>query len=75
VHGVETIREFISGAAVTLCLDIPFLFIFLGVMFYYSWLLTVLVLVILLLIAGISVITTPVLRQRLNQQFLLGARN
>ncbi len=75
VHGVETIREFISGAAVTLCLDIPFLFIFLGVMFYYSWLLTLLVLVILLLIAGISVITTPVLRQRLNQQFLLGARN
>lgn len=75
VHGVETIREFISGAAVTLCLDIPFLLIFLGVMFYYSWLLTLFVVAILLLIAGLSVITTPVLRQRLNQQFLLGARN
>ncbi len=75
VHGVETIREFISGAAVTLCLDIPFLIIFLGVMFYYSWLLTLLVLVILLCIAAISFFTTPVLRQRLNQQFLLGARN
>jgi len=36
VQGVETIREFISGAAVTLCLDIPFLLIFLGVMFYYK---------------------------------------
>ena len=75
VHGVETIREFISGAAVTLCLDIPFLIIFLAVMFYYSWLLTLMVLVILLCIAAISFFTTPVLRQRLNQQFLLGARN
>jgi len=75
VHGVETIREFISGAAVTLCLDIPFLLIFLGVMFYYSWLLTLLVLAILLCIAAISFFATPILRQRLNQQFLLGARN
>ena len=25
VHGVETIREFLSGAAVTLMLDVPFL--------------------------------------------------
>jgi subfamily B ATP-binding cassette protein HlyB/CyaB len=75
VHGVETIREFINGAAVTLCLDIPFLFIFLGVMFYYSWLLTLLVLAILLCIAAISFVSTPILRQRLNQQFLLGARN
>ena len=75
VHGVETIREFISGAAVTLCLDIPFLLIFLGVMFYYSWLLTLLVLAILFCIAAISFFATPMLRERLNQQFLLGARN
>ncbi len=75
VHGVETIREFISGAAVTLCLDIPFLLIFLGVMFYYSWLLTLLVLAILLCIAAVSFFATPLLRERLNQQFLLGARN
>ena len=26
LHGVETIREFLSGAAVTLILDVPFLF-------------------------------------------------
>ena len=75
VHGVETIREFISGAAITLCLDIPFLMIFLGVMFYYSWLLTLLVLALLLCIAAVNFLSTPILRQRLNQQFLLGARN
>ena len=32
VHAVETIREFVSGAAVTLILDAPFLFIFLVVL-------------------------------------------
>lgn len=75
IHGVETIREFLSGAAVTLCLDIPFLLIFLGVMFYYSWVLTLLVLVILCGIAAVSIFSTPLLRERLNRQFLLGARN
>ncbi|MBS3916195.1 MAG: peptidase domain-containing ABC transporter, partial [Sulfuritalea sp.] len=37
LHGVETIREFVSGAAVSLILDFPFLLIFLAVMFAYSW--------------------------------------
>ena len=36
IHGVETIREFLTGAAVTLMLDVPFLLIFLAVMFWYS---------------------------------------
>lgn len=33
LHGVETIREFIASAAVTLILDLPFLLIFVGIMF------------------------------------------
>ncbi len=75
LHGVETIREFITGAAVTLFLDMPFLVIFLAIMFYYSWQLTLVVLGVVLLIAIASLIVTPVFRQRLNQQFLVGARN
>jgi len=75
VHGVETIREFLSSAAVTLILDVPFLFIFLAIMFYYSVTLTLVTVAILLLIVGLSIAVTPLLRQRLNQQFLLGARN
>jgi hypothetical protein len=38
LHGMETIREFVSGAAVTLLRDLPFPLIFLAVMFAYSWL-------------------------------------
>jgi subfamily B ATP-binding cassette protein HlyB/CyaB len=75
VHGVETIREFVSGAAVTLILDFPFLLIFLAIMFYYSWLLSLVALGLLSAIAVLSLAVTPLLRARLNQQFLLGARN
>jgi ATP-binding cassette, subfamily B, bacterial HlyB/CyaB len=75
VQGVETIRAFVSGAAVTLMLDVPFLFIFLSVMFYYSWILTLITLAVLMLITALSLLITPLLRERINQQFLLGARN
>ncbi len=75
VQGIETIRSFITGAAVTLILDFPFLFIFLAIMFYYSWQLTIIVLLILTCIALLSLSITPTLKKRLNEQFQLGARN
>ncbi|PYP50172.1 MAG: ABC transporter, partial [Gemmatimonadetes bacterium] len=75
VHAVETVREFMSGAAVSLVLDFPFLLIFVAVMFLYSWQLSLIALGILTLIAAISIGITPVLRARINKQFLLGARN
>jgi subfamily B ATP-binding cassette protein HlyB/CyaB len=75
LHGVETIRDFLSGAAVSLILDLPFLLIFVGVMFWYSWQLTLVALVGLLVISGVSLAATPIFRKRLNEQFLLGARN
>jgi subfamily B ATP-binding cassette protein HlyB/CyaB len=75
VHAVETIREFMAGAAVSLLLDLPFLVIFLAVMFAYSWQLTLIALGMLLLVAGLSIAVVPLLRARINRQFLLGARN
>jgi subfamily B ATP-binding cassette protein HlyB/CyaB len=75
LHGVETIREFVSGAAVTLLLDLPFLFIFLAVMFYYSWQLSLIAVGLLGTIAVLSFLVAPVFRERLNSQFLVGARN
>ncbi len=75
LHGVETIREFVSGAAVTLVLDLPFLLIFLAVMFAYSWQLSLIAVGLLGTIAVISFLVAPVFRDKLNQQFMLGARN
>ncbi len=55
MHGVETIRQFISGAAVTLFLDLPFLFVFLAVMFWYSWQLSLIAVATVLLLAILSI--------------------
>ena len=75
LQAVETIREFISGAAVSLLLDLPFLVVFLAVMFTYSWQLSLVALLALLMITVASLVVMPLLRSRLNKQFLLGARN
>lgn len=75
VQGVEQIREFIASAAVTLILDCPFLLIFLAIMFYYSVALTLVSLAFLLAVGIISFFVAPALRERMNEQFLIAARN
>ena len=75
LRGVENIREFIASAAVTLMLDLPFLFIFVAVMFDYSVLLTLIALGLIGLIVLMSLFVAPIFRERLNEQFLIGARN
>lgn len=75
LQGIETIRQFLTGAAVSLLLDIPFMLLFLAVMFIYSWQLTLIALALLVLLVLLSLAITPVFRERLDRQFLLGARN
>jgi subfamily B ATP-binding cassette protein HlyB/CyaB len=75
MQGVETIREFVSSAAVTLLLDLPFLLVFVAVMFWYSVTLTLLVLAILGLIVVASLLVAPLFQKRLNEQFMRGAAN
>lgn len=75
LQGVETIREFIASAAVTLVLDLPFLLIFVAIMFWYSVPLTFIALAVLAVVAAISAAVAPLFQAQLNQQFLLGARN
>ena len=72
---MENIREFIASAAVTLVLDLPFLFIFIAIMFVYNVPLTVMALGIISVIVLLSLLVAPIFRSRLNEQFLLGARN
>lgn len=75
LRGVENIREFIASAAVTLVLDLPFLAIFVAIMFAYNVALTVMTLGIIAVIVMLSLLVAPIFRARLNEQFLLGARN
>jgi ATP-binding cassette, subfamily B, bacterial HlyB/CyaB len=75
LRGVENIREFIASAAVTLMLDLPFLALFIAVMFDYSVLLTLTTLGLIGVIVVMSLVVAPIFRERLNEQFLIGARN
>jgi subfamily B ATP-binding cassette protein HlyB/CyaB len=75
LQGVETIREFITGAAASLLLDAPFLLVFLAVMLWYSVPLTLIAVALIGTLAAASLAVTPLLRRRINEQFLLGARN
>jgi subfamily B ATP-binding cassette protein HlyB/CyaB len=75
LQGVETIREFVSGAAVTLLLDLPFMLVFAAVMFWYSWMLSLIVVVAMAAVVAISLAVVPSIREKLNRQFLAGARN
>jgi subfamily B ATP-binding cassette protein HlyB/CyaB len=75
LRGVENIREFIASAAVTLVLDLPFLGVFVAIMLAYSVPLTLMALGVIALIMLLSVLVAPIFRSRLNEQFLLGARN
>src|SRR5262249_42825665 len=75
LHGVENIREFVASTAVTLMLDLPFLLIFVGIMFYYSVSLSCVALALISSIVVLSLVMAPLFRSRLNHQFLLGARN
>ena len=74
LNGVETIREFLTGAAVTVALDVPFALVFVAVMALYSTPLTLVALVAIAGLAALSLAVAPPLQRRLNEQFTTGAR-
>lgn len=75
VRELETIRQFITGSALTLVIDLVFTLVFIGVMAWYSPLLTLIVVASLPLYAGISLAVTPLFRARLDEKFKRGAEN
>jgi len=75
LQGIDTIREFLASAAVTLALDLPLVVLFVGIMLWYSAVLTVLVLGILAVVAAMSLLVAPLFQQRLDEQFRRGAAN
>ena len=75
VRELETVRNFIAGTALTLCIDVLFTVVFLAVMYYYSPLLFWIVFATIPAYALLSYLVTPVLRRRLDEQFHRGAEN
>jgi len=75
VRELENVRNFITGSALTLVIDLFFTFVFLAVMYYYSPLLTYIVLGSIPVYILLSVVVTPILRARVNEKFNRGAEN
>ena len=75
VRELEQIRQFLTSNSVTVVLDLFFTIVFLIVMWFYSPLLTVVVMASLPLYAILSLAITPVIRSRLHEKFNRGAEN
>jgi subfamily B ATP-binding cassette protein HlyB/CyaB len=75
VRELENIRSFLTGNAITLVMDVIFSFVFLLVMYIYSPVLTLIVVLSLPVYFILSFVLTPLLRARLNEKFNSGARN
>ncbi len=75
VRELENVRNFITGSALTLVIDLFFTFVFLAVMYYYSPTLTWVVLASIPAYILLSIFVTPVLRARVNEKFNRGAEN
>ena len=75
VRELETIRQFLTGTTVTLVIDLFFTIVFLAVMFFYSPLLTLVVMGTIPFYVFLSVVITPIFRNRLNEKFNRGSEN
>ncbi|MDR3279302.1 MAG: type I secretion system permease/ATPase [Synergistaceae bacterium] len=75
VRELESIRSFITGTALTVVLDMIFTVVFIAVMFWYSAKLTLISLAAMPFFVALSVIVTPILRERLNKKFACNAES
>lgn len=75
VRELDRIREFLTSNSVTLVLDLFFTIVFFAVMFLYSPLLTLIVVISIPLYVAISMVISPILRGKLEEKFRRGAEN
>jgi subfamily B ATP-binding cassette protein HlyB/CyaB len=75
VRELENIRNFLTSSGLTLVIDLFFTSVFLAVLFFYSPLLTWIVLASFPFYVGISAAATPLFQKRLDEKFKRGAEN
>ncbi len=75
VRELDSIRNFITGSAVTLVIDLFFTIVFFLVMYLYSPILTYIVLATIPFYILLAFFITPILRARLHEKFNRGAEN
>ena len=75
VKELDKIREFITGTSLTLTLDVLFSVVFIALMFFYAPFLTWIIVATIPAYVLLSVLITPSLRKKLEQQFQRSADN
>jgi subfamily B ATP-binding cassette protein HlyB/CyaB len=75
VRELDTVRQFITGTALTVVLDILFSTVFIVVMFFYNVKLTFVALGAIPFFVILSIFVTPVLRERLKKKFQCNAES
>ncbi len=64
VNELESIRQFLTGTALTVVLDAVFSVIYIVVMLFYSWILTLVALATVPLFAILTLVASPIIRQQ-----------
>lgn len=75
VGELETLRGFLTGSSLTILLDIIFSVVYFVVLFFYSTILSIVVLVMLPLFITLSLVVAPIFKRFINEQFLIGSEN
>jgi subfamily B ATP-binding cassette protein HlyB/CyaB len=75
VRELETIRAFLTGQGLFFALDLVFTFVFLIVLFLYSWKLALIVTATIPCYVLIAVLVGPMIRARLDERFDRGAES
>ncbi|NET49775.1 MAG: peptidase domain-containing ABC transporter, partial [Merismopedia sp. SIO2A8] len=65
INELENIRSFLTGTALTVVLDALFSVIYIGVMFVYSWFLTLVSLATIPLFVALAFVASPIIRSQL----------
>lgn len=73
---LETLRNFMTGASLTIILDIVFAVFYFAVMFlYYSRILSLVVLVMIPMFVLLNLIVAPIFKRLINERFLIASEN
>ncbi len=72
---LQTLRSFMTGNSLTIILDIVFALIYFGVMFLYSRILSLIVLVMIPLFVILNLVVAPIFKRMINDKFLIGSEN
>ena len=73
VRELDSIRNFLTGTPLSSMIDLIFIIVYIVVLFFYSRMLTVIVLCSIPVYAILSAIVTPMFKKRLDEKFETGA--